>query len=262
MGLAVAGISGGALLAGATVGAGALSAGASILGAQTGAAAQEKAAQTASDTQLAMFNQMQQRLQPFINQGTSANTMLNAQLPSLTAPINLTEDWLKGTPGYQFNLTQGLRSVQNSAASRGLGVSGAAQKGAAAYATGLADSTYQNQFSNALAQRGSIYGMLAGQQGLGENAAAGVGNAGITTGQGIAQNQIGAGNAAAAANVASGNAVGAGANSALTGYTLNNLFNGGGVNNNQGAGGYFSGSQGYLNPGNDALQDTAQDMGL
>jgi hypothetical protein len=171
-----------------------------------------------------MFNKMQGNLQPYMDEGANANTLLNAQLPGLTAPINMNETMLQQTPGYQFNLTQGLKSVQNSAAARGLGVSGAALKGAAGYATGLADSTYQNQFANAQTNRTTAYNMLSGQQTLGENAAAGVGNAGITTGQGIASNQIGAGNAAAAAALNTGSAIGAGANTAAQGYLLNNLL--------------------------------------
>lgn len=74
--------------------------------------------------------------------------------------------------------------------------------------------------------------MLSGQQSIGENAAAGVGNAGIATGNSIAQNTIGAGNAAGAADVASGNAVANGANTAVQGALLTNLMGGGG-------GGYF-----------------------
>jgi hypothetical protein len=215
-----------------------LSAGASIFGAQAGASAQENAAQTASNTQLSMFNQAKQLLSPYVAQGNAANTALTAQLPSLSAPVSMTEAQLQQTPGYQFNLNQGLESVQNSNAARGLGISGAALKGAASYATGLADATYQNQFNNAVTNKNLTYNMLAGQQSLGENAAAGVGNAGITVGNQIGQNTIGAGNAAAAADVASGNAVGSGANAALQGYTLNNLFSGSG-----GGGGYFNTAQ-------------------
>lgn len=244
-------------IAAAVLGAGALSAGASIFGAQAGASAQENAAQTASNTQLSMFNQAKQLLSPYVATGNAANTALTSALPGLSAPISMTEADLQKTPGYQFNLNQGLKSVQNSNAARGLGVSGAALKGAASYATGLADSTYQNQFNNAITNKNLTYNMLAGQQGLGENAAAGVGNAGISTGNQVAQNTIGAGNAAAAADVATGNAVGSGANTALQGYTLNNLFNGGGSS----GGGYF-GSNGYINAGNDQLQDSAQDLGL
>lgn len=101
-------------------------------------------------------------------------------------PGQMTEAELEATPGYQFNLSQGLKSTQSAAAARGLGVSGAALKGAATFATGLADSTYQNQFNNAqtrfqnsvnlnTAQQSNIsnqYNRLAGVAQLGENAAA------------------------------------------------------------------------------------------
>jgi hypothetical protein len=59
-----------------------------------------------------------------------------------------TQAQLEATPGYKFTLQQGLESVQNSAAARGLGSSGAALKGAATYVTGLADQTYQNNFND------------------------------------------------------------------------------------------------------------------
>ena len=65
---------------------------------------------------------------------------------------------LEATPGYKFARDQGLQAVQNSAAARGLGVSGAALKGAASYATGLADQTYGAQFTRALQQQGQDFG--------------------------------------------------------------------------------------------------------
>jgi hypothetical protein len=220
---------------------GALSAGASIFGAQEGAQAQESAADKANATQENMFNVEQQNLQPYNAQGVAANNALSAELPSLTAPINMNETTLQQTPGYQFNLTQGLKAVQNSAAARGLGISGAALKGAANYATGLADSTYQNQFNNAQTNRRTAYNMLSGQQQLGESAAAGVGSGAIATGQGVAQTTVGAGTAQGAADVTSGNAVGGAANSGVQTYLLSNLLAGGGANG-MGTSGYFSGA--------------------
>lgn len=220
------------MVAVAVIGAGALSAGASIFGAQSAANAQENAASQASATQLQMFEQMQKNLAPYMKTGTNANNLLTSALPSLTAPVTMSQTALQQTPGYQFNLYQGEKSLQNGYAARGLGTSGAAMKGAANYATGLANSTYQNQFNNAVTNKQLAYNMLSGQQSLGENAAAGVGNAGIATGNSIAQNTIGAGNAAGAADVASGNAVASGANSVAQGALLSNLLGGGG-------GGYF-----------------------
>ena len=163
---------------------------------------------------------------------------------------------LEATPGYQFNLAQGLQAAQNSAAARGLGVSGAALKGAASYATGLADSTYQNQFANAMAyaqatqgtanQFGNIgnnmlalntasqgnitnsYNKLAGIAGLGENAAAQTGTQGTAlanqAGQNLVQSgnsQMAAGNASAAGTLGIGSAASGAANN----YLAYNYFN-------------------------------------
>ncbi len=77
----------------------------------------------------------------------------------------LTEDYLKQTPGYQFNLSQGEQAVTNSAAARGLANSGAAQKGAASYASGLADSTYQNQYNDTLGTANALLGVNGANQG-------------------------------------------------------------------------------------------------
>ena len=85
--------------------------------------------------------------------GTANNvsgTANNISAAPYATTTNLSEAQLEQTPGYQFTLQQGLESTQNSAAARGLGVSGAALKGAATYATGLADNTYQNQFTDEL----------------------------------------------------------------------------------------------------------------
>jgi hypothetical protein len=228
----------------ATIGAAAIGAGATVYAANSAADAQKSAADSASATQMNMFTKMQGNLQPYMDTGTSANNALTGQLPSLTAPINMNESTLQNTPGYQFNLTQGLKATQSAAAARGLGVSGAALKGAATYATGLADSTYQNQFNNANTNRQTTYNMLSGQQSLGENAAAGVGNAGIQTGNSIASNTIGAGNAQAAADMAMGKAVGGAASSIPSGMVLNNLLSNnmaGGSQNSIGSNNYFDG---------------------
>ena len=203
-----------------------------------------------------MFNKLQQNAAPYIAAGDTANTDLEAALPGLTAPINMNETTLQNTPGYQFNLTQGLKATQNAAAARGLGVSGAALKGAASYATGLADSTYQNQFNNALTNKTTAYNMLSGQQSLGENAAVGVGNTGVTVGAAVGQNTIGAGNAAAGAALNTGSAVASGANTAAQGYLLNNLL----TNAGNGGPAYQNSTGGYLGM-SDAQQDAFQEAG-
>lgn len=116
---------------------------------------------------------------------------------------------LKNMPGYQFALQQGLQATQSGFAAKGLGQSGAALKGAANYAEGLAGTTYQQLFGNVLSTVG-----------LGENAAATLGTQGL--GYTNAQNNLTTGAAAAQASGVIG-----GANSLIGG--LNTAI--GGVNN-------------------------------
>jgi len=108
-------------------------------------------------------------------------------------PPRMTQAELEQTPGYQFQLQQGLKQIQSAAAMRGLGVSGASLKGAAEFVTGLADKNYQNQFNNAQQRFKDVLELNTGQQGqltnqfqrlqntatLGANAAAGLGSQGV-----------------------------------------------------------------------------------
>lgn len=198
---------------------GGLSAAGSVGGSLIGSGAQTSSTNDATNAQLQMFGITRQDLEPYNTAGQNAENMLTARLPELTAPITMDEATLKNTPGYQFNLQQGLESTQNSAAARGLGTSGAALKGAANYATGLADSTYQNQFNNAVTNQTNAYNRLMGVANLGESAAAGVGNAATQTGASIGSNDIGAGNAiAAAANGAASGVSGAASNYGLLSF--------------------------------------------
>ena len=227
----------------AILGGAAVSGAASIYGANKAADTQTSAANAAIAAQQQMYQQTQKNLAPYRATGNYAAGQLQSQLPGLTAPINMDEATLQNTPGYQWNLQQGLKSVQNSAAARGLGESGAALKGASTFATGLADSTYQNQFNNAMANKQFAYNSLIGTAGLGENAAAGTGAAATATGQGIASNIVGAGNAQAAGYNAYG-AAGTGVGNAATTYGLyNGIYggNGGGSTNSYGGGSPLTG---------------------
>lgn len=153
--------------------------------AQTGA----QAANTALQAQ--EWNQLQANIKPFVQTGQTANQQLMSEIQGggLGQPFNLTQQQLAQTPGYQWALQQGLQSTQNAAAARGLGVSGAALKGAANFATGLADQTYQNQFQDYWANQNNRYNMLAGLSSQGANAAvgaaSGLNQAAAQTGQGV-----------------------------------------------------------------------------
>ena len=228
MGAAVigAGIVGAAGLASAAIGGSA---------AKNAAQTQATAATDSAGIQRDMYNQTVARNQPFTDAGVAATSKIQNMDPFSYGAFNFqpTQAQLEATPGYQFNLSQGLKSTQNSYAAQGLGSSGAALKGAAQYATGLADSTYQNQFKNALdsyttnydAARG-VYGTnLSTQQGLaqlGENAATLTGAQGTTAAANIGQSNIGAANASAAGTIGSANATSAGIGSLANAYLYGN----------------------------------------
>jgi len=203
------------------------------MAASKAANAQTNAANQAAATSLGMYNQTRSDLSRYRDVGQFASNRMVERLDELTTPITMTEDQVKQTPGYQFNLTQGLKATQNSAAARGLGSSGAALKGAATFATGLADSTYQNQFNNAVTNQTNAYNKLKGLVDLGENAAAQTGTAGTSAANTAAGAQIGAGNAQAAAANATGGAISSAANS-IGGYAAYKGLYGGSNNNNSG----------------------------
>lgn len=231
----------------AGVAAAAVTAAATSYSASQASDAQSDSANRAMNIQQDQFAQTQKNLQPYMGLGNQAtnslsnltgaggsNPLQSELLRAPTLPQPMTEAQLKQTPGYQFNLSQGLESVQNSAAARGLANSGAALKGAAGYATGLADSTYQNQFNNqqqlyqdTVTNQTNQFNRLLSLSGQGESAAAGLGTIGQQTAANIGGDVVGAGNAQAAGSIAQGNAVsGAGNNIAGT-YMLSKFLNDG-----------------------------------
>ncbi len=206
------GVGGAIALGGAALSAG-IGAVGSMSAAKTAAGAANQAAQLQSD----QFDQTRGDLLPYNQAGQSVLGDLTAlarsgqfgggknylAMAEGMLPGQMTQAELEQTPGYQFNLAQGLKATQSAAAARGLGVSGAALKGAATYATGLADSTYQNQFNNAQTRYSDVFNLNTGQQSnlqnqfnrlsgvatLGETAAAQTGALGTaaakTEGQGL-----------------------------------------------------------------------------
>lgn len=185
------------------------------VGANMAAGKSASAANKATAAQQGMFDTTQANLSPYIAQGDAANNLLQSQLPSLSSPVTLNQTQLQQTPGYQFALTQGLKSAQNSAAARGLGVSGAAEKGAEQYATGLADQTYQQQFQNALTNKQNSYNELTGATQIGANAAAGLGQISAQVGSNEAQTIQNAGNAQAQGILGASNSLGGGLQNAF-----------------------------------------------
>jgi len=201
------------MVATALVGAAVVGAAGTAYSASKAASAQKDAANQANQRLEAQYQQTREDLSPYRDIGEQGTNALSGRLDFLTSPIVMDQAALEQTPGYQFTRTQGLKAIQNSAAARGLGVSGAAFKGASDFATGLANKTYQDQFNLENANRTNAFNRLMSVSQLGQSAAAQTGNTGMSAAQGISSNTIGAGNAQAASYNAMGGAFANAANS-------------------------------------------------
>lgn len=169
-----------------------------------------KAADKANKTQQAAQDQMRGDLMPYMEAGTNALAPqqallgLQGQEAADTAMQNFQQ-----SPGYQYQLEQGLRAVDAGAAAKGMLRSGATLKAEQTLGNNLAAQDF-----------GAYYNRLAGLAGLGQSSAAGVGNAGNQTAAGQAQTGV-----SAASNQASIYGEGArGIGNALNSYGNNQRY--------------------------------------
>jgi len=113
------------------------------------------------------------------------------------------------SPGYQFQLDQGLRAVDAGAAAQGFGRSGAVLKAEQAFGTGLADQSFKD-----------YYNRLFKLSELGETAASGQATASQNTGTSMAQTDLSEGSAQTSIY---GN-LGKGINDSVGTYMNNSLY--------------------------------------
>jgi len=224
--------------------------GATLLGSKMASDASKSAANTqsdaaryAADLQNQNLQQTRQSLQPFINTGYDAQSSLRNLLGlgkptdsntfgSLTKPFNAQtwEQWKD--PGYDFQLQQGQQALQNSQAAKDGVLSGAALKDLIGFNQGMANTAYQNAFGRYMSQNDATYNRLSSLLGIGENAAAGVGNTGAQVTSNIANTLTSGANAQAAGTVGSANAWSGGLNNAAGYYALSGMLGGGSFTGN------------------------------
>ena len=122
--------------------------------------------------------QAQGYYQPYMESGQQANQQLSDLLSQGFTPDDLYND-----PGYQFQLEQGQKALQNQMSASGMRQSGAAMKAAQEYGQNLASTSYDDAYTRWLQNNQQLQG-LAGQ---GMGAAGGMGNLATTGGQVNAQ---------------------------------------------------------------------------
>lgn len=204
---------------------------------------------------------------PFREAGLRATNMLQAYLGVSNAKFdgvpgydpasamrNFGQGDFQADPGYAFRLSEGMKALDRTAASRGGLLSGATLKGAQRYGSDLASQEYQNAFNRYQANRatqeqnyGNAFNRYQTERintiapfqslaGLGQSAAqqaqqasqnytAGTTAALGNYGNAAASNAIGAGNARASGYVGGANALSGGLTQGLNFYQNQNLVN-------------------------------------
>jgi len=164
----------------------------------------------ANAAQQAALAQARADLEPWRNTGGTANTR-SADLLGLNGPAAADAAFAgyRTSPGYQWQMGEGLRAVDAGQAAKGMLRSGATLKAEQTWGAGLADSDF-----------GTYYNRLFSMSQLGEKAAADSAGASVRTGEGIASTDRGA--AAAQASIFGDASKG-------LGNSINALFGGDGV---------------------------------
>lgn len=170
-------------------------------------------------------------------------TLIGGESGGSASPLNISA-MLENTPGYQFQLQQGVNALQRSAAARGQLMSGGTAKDLMTFGQGLAGTTYQDYMNR-----------LASTAGIGQTAATSTASLGQSTANAMGANTIYGGNARGTGYINTANAMTGGlnsmANNAMWLYGMGG-FGGGGSLPSYGAAANYAASDpytaGYYNP--------------
>lgn len=168
---------------------------------------QAASADRASQIQQENFERTREDLMPYKQAGNTALGQLMGQMtPDGYFNQTYTGQDIYSDPSYQFRLQQGQDAIQSSAAAQGGLLSGATLKALQGYGQDMASQEYSNAYNRFNADQTNRYNRLSNLVGIGQNAAAQVGNAGAQTSQAIANNTMAGANALAAGQIGSANA--------------------------------------------------------
>lgn len=132
----------------------------------------------ANSTLAGIYGQQQQNLNPYLQAGQQGLSSLSAAFApggSLTDQFHApTAEEAEATPGYQFQMAEGLKALQRSAAAQGSLQGGGTLKALTQYGQGLASTNYQNTYNNAFNtfqtnHQNTLQGLMA-LTGVGQNA--------------------------------------------------------------------------------------------
>lgn len=188
--------------------------GAALIGGAMSSRSSKKAAQQqaesadkASEIQKEMYEQTRKDLEPYrVAGGNALEQMMGKMAPDGFFNQVYGGQKIYDDPSYQFRLNQGLKAVEQGSASQGNLLSGATLKALNNYAQESASQEYHNAYNRFNADQTNQYNRLSNLIGMGQNAAAQMGNNGMQTAQAVAQNTMAGADAMASGRIAQNNA--------------------------------------------------------
>ena len=160
----------------AILGSAAVGAAASILGGKSQSDAAKKAAKAQTKATKATIAQQERALERQIGlqepfRQTGVNALADYATASQYTPFGM--DQFNADPGYQFRMSEGLKALERSAASRGILQSGGTLKDITRFGQDVASQEYQNAFQRYLEERRQRLQPLEYRINLGQAAASG-----------------------------------------------------------------------------------------
>ena len=168
------------------------------------ASTQAAAAQQGIDAQERMFNRQTELQEPFRKAGEEA---LNKLIPLASNYTPFGMNQFQQDPGYAFRLSEGMKALDRTAASRGGLLSGATLKGAQRYGQDLGSQEYQNAFNRYQIERNAQLNPLQSLAGVGQTATNTLTGAAGQMGQNLATGYGNVANARASGYVGGTNAL-------------------------------------------------------
>jgi hypothetical protein len=212
-----------------------------VIGGSMASSASKKAASTqaasadrAADLQYEQFQQSREDQLPFLEAGYKGQNKLldllglsgNAGAQgygSMAKNFGMSD--FEQDPGYAFRMSEGLKALDRTAASRGGMLSGAALRGATRYGQDMASQEYQNAYNRYQTNRAGILNPLQSLSGQGQTTANTLGTAGQNYATNAGNAYMNAGNAAASGYVGSANAWSNALGGATNYFTQNQMMN-------------------------------------
>lgn len=163
---------------------------------------QARAANNATAMQQSQYEQQREDSAPWREAGQRA-------LLGMEEKENFQKDFtmadFQKDPGYDFRMQEGMKAINNSAAARGMGNSGATLKSLAKYGQDFASNEYTNAYNRFNSDRDRRFNRLSSLAGVGQTANSQLAQAGSNYANQAGQNMMAGANARAAGTMAMAN---------------------------------------------------------